>query len=87
MQINVNNEKDTLKKLTCHNNRVVYLEDLQDRFRGLNKFISDHDAQKQYTSKLMNEYSNMIDIGITKVPRFDKGIQTDLSFMSHRGSK
>ena len=40
----MNNEKDSLKKLTSHNNKIKYLEDLQDKFRGINKFISDHES-------------------------------------------
>lgn len=33
-----------LKELTSHNERLGYLEDLQDSFRGINRMISENEV-------------------------------------------
>jgi hypothetical protein len=43
--------------------------------------ILENEDQKTRSYKLLNEYTRMIDIGITKVPRLDQASQTDFSLV------
>ena len=46
--------------------------------------ITEQDTFKTRQEILLKEYTRMIDIGTTKIPRFDQSPQTDLSFLESR---
>jgi hypothetical protein len=65
--------------MTRRDNRVEYLESLDDNLYRVNKLIREHETfrTRQYT--LIGEYTKMVDIGITPIPKLETASQTDLS--------
>lgn len=49
--------------------------------------IQENENQKNHSVRLVGEYTKMIDIGVTKKPTIDIGLQTDISFLSTRPAK
>ena len=84
LQGNVNTEQEKVKELTSHNERLGYLTDLQENFRSINSMINDNEKQKKRSVMLLAEYTRMIDIGVTKVPRFEQALQTEISLIQNR---
>ena len=46
--------------------------------------ITENEMQKKRSYRLLDEYTRMIDIGVTKVPRFDQALQTEISLLQNR---
>tara|TARA_B110000285_G_C15085202_1_gene595812 strand:+ start:927 stop:1286 length:360 start_codon:yes stop_codon:yes gene_type:complete len=84
LQDNLNDEKIVLNHLTSHDERQENLKSLQDSFRGIGDMITEQDTFRTRQAILLKEYTRMIDIGTTKIPRFDQSPQTDLSFLENR---
>ena len=65
--------------MTRRDNRVEYLESLDDNLYRVNKLIREHETfrTRQYT--LIGEYTRMVDIGITPIPKLETASQTDLT--------
>jgi hypothetical protein len=70
---------DDIRYLTSFDERNLRIKELQNQFMSINDMVSEHSMFRDSQTKLLDEYTNMIDIGIARIPRFDQCPQTDLS--------
>ena len=73
--------RQDLQHITSYDKRFENLRDLQQNYESLNEMIREHDNQRKYQSKMLAQYTQMIDIGIQKKPRADTSVNTNVSLL------
>ena len=79
MQSLLDDKKYEINCLTKFDSRESTMKEMQSSFVGMKQMMDDHQRFRKGQLHLLNEYTNMIDIGIQKKPRKDQCPQTYLS--------